>query len=79
MERLRRQAVNYLLMAVDKDECEKINIKFVNSRRHIIDNAIRFMDFYEPGIKNESPFVRSNIISEIYNVVDMFFESQNHE
>jgi len=53
---IKKMAQNCILTACDKDECEKIDIKFIgNSYRGVLDNAIRCMDFYEPDMKSESP------------------------
>ena len=63
-------ATNLINMAIDKNECEKINIKYIGeSYRGIFDNAIRFLDFYEPDMKDESPMFRTIIIAEIQDLL----------
>lgn len=63
---IKQQAKSLILLAIDENQCTEIGVKCISdSCRGIMDNAIRFLDFHEPDMKIEAPYVRSQIIKEI--------------
>jgi hypothetical protein len=64
-------ATNLINMAIDKNECEKVKIKYIgDSYRGIFDNAIRILDFYEPDMKDEAPMFRRSVIEEMKHILN---------
>lgn len=63
-------AKNYILLACNEQECKDIGLVYKNTYNGITENSFRLLNFYEPDLIEEAPYLHYAVCMEVDRILD---------